>query len=60
MMNPTTPTTRVIGSTIAHTLRCGGIGALIGGSTAILPPPVPGGATGSPGGTKGCVVTRLP
>ena len=27
-MKPTTPTISAIGNTIAHTLRCGGIGAL--------------------------------
>ncbi len=53
MMKPTTPTTSVIGSTMPHTLRGGGMGAAIGGSTAILPPAVAGGRTGSPGRTKG-------
>jgi hypothetical protein len=57
-MNPTTPTTSVIGSTMPHMLRGGGIGATIGGSTEILPPPVAGGRARSPGRVKGCVVTN--
>jgi hypothetical protein len=36
-----------------HTLRGGGMGAAIGGSTAIFPPPVAGGRPGSPGRTNG-------
>ena len=52
-ISPTTPTTSVIGSTIPHTLRGGGIGATIGDSRAILPPPVCGGRTTSPGRTNG-------
>ena len=42
-MKPTTPTISVIGNTMPQMLRGGGIGAAIGGSTAILPPPVAGG-----------------
>ena len=52
-MKPTTPTISVIGSTMPQMLRGGGMGAAIGGSTAILPPGVAGGRTGSPGRTKG-------